>query len=129
MRPGIAEFDAGRLQPEQFTHAEHIRMGWLYLVNYGQDEGAERFRDALKRFTKSIGAESKYHETITCFFLHEISARIDGGDWIDFKAANADLFDGKTLLNRHYSPAAINSSLARRQYVAPDRIARQTQAN
>ena len=124
MRPGIAEFDAGRLDPAEFSHAEHIRMGWLYLVNFGETEGANRFREALRRFTRSIGAEGKYHETITCFFLDEIGKRLDGNDWLAFKAANPDLFDGKTLLDRHYASETIDSSHARQHYVSPDRITR-----
>ncbi|MDJ0918581.1 MAG: hypothetical protein QNJ05_12505 [Woeseiaceae bacterium] len=129
MKPGIAEFDAGRLDPAEFSHEEHIRMGWLYLVNLGETDGTVRFREALKRFTKSVGAESRYHETITCFFLHEISARIDGSDWSGFRATNAELFDGKTLLDRHYSPETINSPHARQHYVAPDRASAPKQSN
>ena len=124
MKPGIAEFDAGQVDPEQFSHAEHIRIGWLYLVNYGQVDGANRFREALKRFTKSIGAESKYHETITCFFLDEIGARLDGNDWATFVAENADLFDGKSLLERNYTSETIDSSHARQHYVSPDSLDR-----
>lgn len=121
MTPGIIEFDAGRIDPGQFSHEEHIRIGWLYLVNYGKADGSRRFRNALKRFTKSIGAEAKYHETITCFFLDQIGARLDGSDWAAFKAANPDLFDGKTLLDSNYSSAMIDSPRARQHYVPPDR--------
>lgn len=119
MRPGIAEFDARRVDPGEFTHAEHIRLGWLYLVEFGPNRGAERFREALKRYTSSIGAEAKYHETITCFFLDEIGRRLDGSDWLMFKAANADLFDGKALLRRHYPADVLDSPEARTRYIAP----------
>ena len=118
---GIAEFEAGRVDPERFDHRQHIRIGWLYLASYGKDVGAARFRDALKRFTKSIGAESKYHETITCFFLEEIAARLDNGSWDSFEARNADLFDGKAMISRHYEPETIESPYARRHFVHPDR--------
>jgi hypothetical protein len=125
MRPGIAEFDTGQLDPDRFNHAEHIRIGWLYLVEYGATDGASRFRNALKRFTKSIGAESKYHATITGFFLDEISKRLDGNDWQAFQSANQDLFDGQSLLGRRYSTRVLESPEARTRYVAPDRNDRQ----
>ena len=119
MTAGIREFDAGHVDPGSFGHAEHIRMAWLYLVEYGTAEGSVRFRGALKRFTRSIGAESKYHETITRFFLDEIGRRLDDSDWTHFKEANADLFDAGTLLRRHYAPQVLDSSEARAKYVAP----------
>ena len=119
MRPGIAEFDAGEVEPQDFDHGEHIRIGWLYLIRYGKSEGADRFREALKRFTRSIGAESRYHETITSFFLDEIGKRLDGSDWTRFKAANADLFDMKSLLRNHYTPDVLDSPAARARYIAP----------
>lgn len=120
MRPGIVDFDAGQLNPGAFDHAEHIRICWLYLVEYGATDGASRFRDALQRFTKSIGAESKYHATITGFFSDEIGKRLDGSDWPSFRSANQDLFDGKSLLRRHYSSRLLDSPEARTRYVAPD---------
>lgn len=126
MRPGIAEFDAGDIDPEAFSHAEHIRLGWLYLVRYGETDGATRFSTALRRFTTSIGAESRYHETITRFFLEQIADRLDGTDWQCFKAANPDLFDGKTLLEQHYSPASIATREARLRYIEPDRSVRRS---
>ena len=119
MKPGIAELDACRVDPGKFDHAEHIRLGWLYLVEYGTHRGAARFRAALRRFTKSIGAEARYHETITCFFLAEIGRRIDGSDWHRFEATNADLFDARTLLRRHYAADVLDSTEARLRYVPP----------
>ena len=121
MKPGIAEFDAGSIDPDGFDHAEHIRLAWLYLKEYGKTRGAAQFRDALRRFTQSIGAESKYHETMTSFFVEAIGDRLDGSDWGVFKAANADLFDAKALLLRHYSAERLNSPEAKVRYLAPDR--------
>ena len=112
------------VDPDTFNHAEHIRIAWLYLVEYGATEGDERFRAALRRYTQSIGADSKYHETITSFFLVEIVNRLDGSDWAGFKATNADLFDAKALLQAHYPAEVLDSAEARTRYIAPDRNGR-----
>jgi hypothetical protein len=45
-------------------------------------------------------------------------------DWQSFQMANRDLFDRTpSVLDRYYTPATLNSELARRIFVMPDAIA------
>jgi len=73
--PGIAELEAGTIDPEQFDHRAHVYVAWSYLRRYSLAESILRFTAALRRHTVKLGASDKYHETITWFYLIEIEKR------------------------------------------------------
>ena len=122
----ISRFEAGDVDPAEFTHAAHVYVAWLYLTETTLPDAILRYSAALKQLTRNLGLESKYHETITWFFLIEIAERLSHGTtsgWHDFATRNADLLDeGSTLLSRCYSKARLTSDLARRQFILPDLI-------
>jgi len=123
--PSVAEFERGEMDPADFVHAAHVYVAWQLLDQFTLLESIQRFAAALRRFTKAIGQESKYHETITWFFVLLISERKSANEsWDEFAAANEKLIsDSKSILKQHYSEERLWSDLARRQFLLPDRIA------
>ena len=123
----IAAFEAANVDPQDFDHEAHVYVGWQYLSEHELDVALARFSAALQRLTRALGVEGKYHETITWFFMILISermARHPGTDWPSFSAANGDLInDAGPLLAAHYTPERLQSPLARRQFLMPDRSA------
>lgn len=123
-RPGIEAFESGDIDPDRFDHEAHVYVGWSLVRRYGLMEGARRFSEALKRLTRRLGQETKYHETITWFFMLAIAERLlasPGDDWESFSRANRDLTAGAgTLPRRYYSPERLSSPEARRRFLAPD---------
>lgn len=123
--PGIAAFEAADIDPEQFGHCQHVFVGWCYLQHCDLQETLIRYSRALKRLTKKLGAEGKYHETITWFFIFLIAEKLaqnPGASWHEFSSANRELCaDGSGLLRRHYSTARIESELARQVFLLPDK--------
>ena len=124
-RISIAEFEAAEVDVEAFTHESHVYLAWRYLAETTLPDTLKRYSAALKRLTKKLGVESKYHETITWFFVFAIAERCNeqtAGNWAAFKSANPDLVaNAKTLLNRHYSRERLATPEACRQFVLPDR--------
>ncbi|MEQ9562702.1 MAG: hypothetical protein RLN69_09295 [Woeseiaceae bacterium] len=122
--PGIAELEAGLIDPEQFDHQAHVFVAWSYLAEYPLAESIQRFTAALRRLTVKLGASDKYHETITWFYLIEIEKRRNAEtsrSWPAFVLENADLLRrGGDVLRQHYSPALLASPLAREKFVLPD---------
>jgi hypothetical protein len=121
----IEAFEAGTLDPAAFDHEAHVRIAWSLL---GQDElpaATVRFASALRRLTLKWGVEDKYHETITVFFMALIAERRaarPGVSWPSFRAANPDLVETPgELLAACYSDRRLQSTLARRQFLLPDR--------
>ncbi len=122
----IEAFEDGSVDPAQFDHEAHIYVGWSYLQLYELQEAIDRFSAALRRLTKKLGSETKYHETITWFYMILIADRRStsaSNDWQGFRQGNADLFARRpSIISQYYSDKRLGTSLARTQFVLPDRV-------
>lgn len=123
----LRAFEALALPPADFRHADHLRAAWC-CFRYSDDfsSGAARFVQSFRRYVGKIGAGSKYHETITWFYLALVFERIalsPGDGWNEFRARNPDLFD-RTMprLKASYRPETLQSPLARRVFLLPDAV-------
>jgi hypothetical protein len=118
------DFVTADIEPEQFNHEEHVYVAWQMLEQFSFLETIQRYTDALRLITSKFGAEGKYHETISWFFIaliEERRRREHYSNWAEFNDANRDLvIDSKSLLQKHYSSERLFSDLARQQFVLPD---------
>ena len=124
----IEAFEGGRIANTDFHHANHVRMAWTYLHEYGFPAGAERFVTALQRFAAANGKPQLYHATITWAYLVTIFDRMQNGEslagsWESFAATNADLLTWKpSIIDAFYRPETIASAHAKRVFVLPNRL-------
>jgi hypothetical protein len=122
----IEAFEDGVVDPDQFDHEAHIYLGWSYLEQFELEEAIDRFSAALRRLTKKLGVETKYHETITWFFMILIADRrstSESNNWQVFRQCNADLFARRpSIVSQYYSNERLGTSMARTQFVLPDRV-------
>ena len=121
-RDFVAAFESCTLPPDLFPHRAHVRLAWLYLREDGLLDTLSRYSEGIQRYASSLGASSKYHQTITwafLFLIHERMARTDHATFDDFAAANEDLFG--PVLERYYSRETLASELARTTFVMPER--------
>lgn len=119
------QFLQGTLDPESFTHSAHIRLAWYYLNRWDQAEAIERFTRDLQVYTKQVGAENKYHHTISVALLQLMASHFPAldnpADWQAFKQDAKPLFAGaRELLLQYYSEERLNSDKARQRWVEPD---------
>jgi len=127
--PGIEQivraFEDATIDPGGFNHEAHILVGWRYLQDHNLLDAITRFTGAIRRLTRKLGVSSKYHETITWFYLIKIAERCNGtpaADWPAFRDANPDLFAWQpSLIEQYYSSSLLSSETARRTFVFPDR--------
>ena len=121
----LAAFEAAAVDPDAFDHAAHVYVAWLYLRRMSLHDAIGRYTRALRQLTDRLGVRDKYHETITWFFLITVAERMaadDAPDWPAFAARHPDLVaGGMPFVARRYSRERLGSSLARRQFVLPDR--------
>lgn len=120
-RDFIAAFETCTLPSDAFDHREHVRLAWLYLREAPLLNALPRFITSLKRYAVSLGASSKYHETITyafMFLIHERMSRADADTFDEFAEENADLFG--PILERYYSRETLASDLAKATFVMPE---------
>jgi hypothetical protein len=119
-REFVEAFEACTLPPDLFPHRAHVRLAWLYLREGTLLETLTRYSEGIKRYAASLGAGSKYHETITwayLFLIHERMQQHTHATFEDFAAANEDLFG--PVLERYYSRETLDSELARTTFVLP----------
>lgn len=123
----IDTLETASLDPDAFDHPAHVYAAWLYLEQWPLQEATNRFCRAIRRLTVKLGAEMKYHETITCFYMQLINERRKASassNWQQFMTANKDLVhDARKTLARYYSEELLGSELARQQYLLPDKLA------
>jgi len=125
-REFIERFESCTLPAADFPHRAHVRLAWLYLQEAPPLEALARFCTSLQRFATSLGKTTLYHETITWAYLlliHERMARNPVSDFSTFAAANPDLLTwNPSVLDRYYRPETLQSDLAKRVFVMPDRM-------
>ena len=122
----IEAFENATLDGDAFDHEAHIYTAWLYLQEWPLNEATQRICSAIRRLTIKLGAETKYHETVTCFFMQLINQRriaATQSTWQAFRSENFDLISGAgDTLNRYYSKDLLASDLARQHYLLPDKL-------
>ena len=122
--PTLEEFECLEVDPESFDHAAHVYVAWELVTTYPLAEAIQRYSDTLKRLTRALNIEGKYHETITWYFMILIAERqstVQAANWEAFVEVNPDLLnDGKTLLESRYSADRLWSEQARKQFLLPD---------
>ena len=126
----ITQFESASLPPTAFHHTDHVRMAFAYLRQYPVLQALEDFSAALQRFAKRHSKPNLYHQTITwayVFLIHErISRAPHPQTWDEFARANPDLLTWKNgILKKYYAEETLQSDLARRVFVLPDKLADQ----
>ncbi|MEP1742450.1 MAG: hypothetical protein ABJI60_15270 [Kangiellaceae bacterium] len=121
----IKEFEQLSLNPAHFNHLGHLRITWLYLNQHPIEQATEKVVSGIRQYATSLGAPDKFHMTMTRALVTIIANRcqpIANHSWNEFIEANQDLVnDAKALVGAYYSDAALESEIARREFVQPDR--------
>jgi hypothetical protein len=105
----IAALESGTLPNESMNHAAHLR---LALIFRGEPQKA---REILFKYVQRVGAQVKYNETLTWFWLRAVNAH-EG----DLAALLRTSLADTNLPMRHWSPELLWSDAARAQWVEPD---------
>jgi hypothetical protein len=122
----IASFEDCSLANENFHHADHVRMAFLYLCRYPPLEALQLFSGSLVKFATVHNKRTLYHETITWAFLLLIRERMVRSGrqetWAEFSANNKDLLTWKdNILKKYYREETLSSELARSTFLLPDK--------
>ncbi|HZT77133.1 MAG TPA: hypothetical protein VFA27_10775 [Vicinamibacterales bacterium] len=103
-RSFIDAFERGDIAAAAFHHPEHLRLALAYLADSRSEaEAVRRMSAALAAFARANGHESKYHETLTIFWIRSVARLLD-----------------RQLPLEYYSRERLFGDVARRQWVDPD---------
>ena len=122
----VEKFEAQSIAGGDFNHRNHLRVAWYYLNHYSITAARERVHQGLIKLTKVLGAEEKYHRTMTDFFIDyllQVKWYLNTDTWDDVEArCDFLLKDARALIRIYYSESVIVSEQARKEYVEPDRL-------
>ena len=120
----VGGFERCSLPNGSFHHPDHVHVVWSYLQRMPLPAALERFQAALKRFAAHHGKPGLYHETITCAYVVLVNQRIVHGEtWEEFSSRNGDILKWRpSILDRYYRRETLESDLARRVFLLPDRL-------
>ena len=131
MNPGslTERFKQQKVEPSEFNHLAHLKVAWDYIHEYSMVEAREKFHQDIIKLTKVLGAEEKYHRTLTDFFIdylyqvkwyfNHTGTSLESWVLVEQKCPLL-INDAKKLISYYYSDELINSDLARTQYVDAD---------
>ena len=106
-----------------FHHAAHVRVAFDLLQSHDFIEAAALYARGLKVIAAQAGAPEKFNLTITYAFISLIAERCAHGSaagFNQFVTKNPDLMS-KSALSGWYGDDRLNSDLARRVFLMPER--------
>jgi hypothetical protein len=119
----VREFESCELAGASFHHADHVRLTWIYVREFGESVATERVLAGILQFATHSGSPKKFHFTQTCAWVRLIAAaRGDASElatFLEFIAAHQELLDANALA-RYYSKTLLDSPAARSEWVEPD---------
>ena len=109
-----------------FNHEAHLRLAWIHIDNYGLEVANFNIQKQIQDFVVHVGANDKYHKTLTIAAIHVVKHFMEKSKADKFKEFIKEfpqLKNGfKTLIERHYSFDIFNSAKAKATFLAPDLI-------
>jgi hypothetical protein len=118
-----AEFESCEFPPSEFNHEAHLRLAYVYLVEYEPEAAQNVMRQALLSYIKAHDVPpTKFHETLTRSWILAVKHFMNksaSASFEEFAAQSQPLLDSKVML-AHYSPETLYSEDARLSYVEPD---------
>lgn len=123
----LAQFERCTLTAERWHHAEHIRIGYLYLRRHPFEAALERMRVGLKALNTAQAVPESldrgYHETVTRGWLQLVQVILSeygpAGTSGEFLELHPELSQRKSL-RLFYSRDRIMSWEAKAGFVEPD---------
>jgi hypothetical protein len=119
----VRAFESCELAGASFHHADHVRLTWIYVRQFGVEGATERVLAGIRRFAAHSGSPTKFHFTQTCAWVRLIAASqrksADIENFVEFIEAHSDLLDANALA-RYYSKSLLDSPAARDVWVEPD---------
>jgi len=118
----LERFLRGDVDPQRFSHREHVRMAFAMLAREDFASALARYGAALQALLARVGRPEAFNQTVTVAYLALIAERMQAQpapSFDEFAMANAELF-GPDLLQRWYRPEQLSTAAARRIFLMPE---------
>ncbi len=72
----VEAFETCTLPNQNFRHADHVRLAWIYVRRHGEAAATERIAEAIQRFATHNGAPGKYDDALTRAWMRRIAEAV-----------------------------------------------------
>lgn len=86
---------------ELFSHEAHLRLAWIHISKYGEEQAADNICLQLLQYVKHIGTEEKYNEDLTIAAVKVIHHFIKVSESNSFK----DFIEQNPVLKTNFKDA------------------------
>jgi len=118
------QFQSCTLDPALFSHEAHLRLAWIHINKYGEEQAIINVCEQIRRFAENAGAHNKYNETVTIAAIkavHHFMKRSTSNSFIELIEEFPGLKNNfKVVIGSHYSTNIFKSSEAKVKYMEPD---------
>ncbi|NNK77750.1 MAG: hypothetical protein HKP40_03465 [Litoreibacter sp.] len=117
----LAAMESGALEPNDFSHLDHVGVAVEALKKYGFFEAVSRYADGLRVLTEKAGVPEKFNATITFASMSLIAERLHSGEYTNadaFVQENGALFT-KAFLTEQFPDGRYTSDVAREVPLLP----------
>jgi N-formylglutamate deformylase len=120
------QFQQCTLDPTLFTHEAHLRLAWIHITQYGEEEAIKHITSQIKAFALHLGLTDKYNHTVTVAAIKAVHhfMKLSGATaFTDFIAEFPVLKNNfMELIHTHYGIDIFHSTKAKTEYVEPDLV-------
>ena len=120
----VRAFEECAISPDNFHHREHLAVAFGYCRQFPTEQAADQMRRGLRRFIAHNSLNNLYHETITLFWVKYVAAFCATADAQADSIAMANQIlahcNDSDLIRKYYTPALLNSEIARNSWQEPD---------
>ncbi|HNP32904.1 MAG TPA: hypothetical protein PKN96_06400 [Flavobacterium sp.] len=119
-------FENCTIDPVIFTHEAHLRLAWIHITKYGEENAIGNICKQLMVFVEFVGANGKYNKTLTVAAIkavHHFIKKSKSDTFDDFITEFPHLkYNFKELMNFHYKIDIFNSMQAKTEFLEPDLV-------
>lgn len=118
------QFASGELDPALFNHEAHLRLAWIHVHKYGEEQAITNICSQLVNFVTRLGAFSKYNNTLTIAAIKAVHHFMKGSGAVSFEEFIREFprlkYNFRELIASHYSIDVFTSERAKQAYLQPD---------
>ncbi len=121
------QFASAQLNPSLFSHEAHLRLAYIHISKYGEEQAITNITSQIWRYVKKLGAEDKFNKTLTVAAIKAIHHFMQKSESDNFKDLIIEFprlkLRFRELMAAHYKVDIYNSLIAKKQFLEPDLLA------
>jgi hypothetical protein len=114
------------LDPILFTHEAHLRLAWIHVTKYGEENAIQNISEQLRRFVVFAGAKDKYNQTLTVAAIKSVSHFVRRSSTHTFQEFINEFSrlknNFKELMAVHYGVDIYHSPQVKAVFLEPDLV-------